>query len=97
LCGGSILEQKIGVWFLRGKGKEASVKNGGLKEQRPAWPLLVGLMLATLLAVVSCSAFGKQGAKAPAGDGSQASVDLKHPSLGEENAPVVLTEYADYQ
>jgi protein-disulfide isomerase len=24
-------------------------------------------------------------------------VDLEHPSLGDEDAPVVLTEYADYQ
>ena len=27
----------------------------------------------------------------------QAGADLEHPSLGDENAPVVLIEYADYQ
>ena len=73
------------------------MKNGGLKGRRSAWPLLAGLMLVALLAAVSCGASGKQGAKDPTGDGSQASVDLEHPSLGEEDAPVVLVEYSDYQ
>jgi hypothetical protein len=55
-------------------------------------------MLVALLAAVSCGATaGKQGAKDPVGDGSQASGDLEHPSLGGEDAPVVLIEYGDYQ
>ncbi len=68
---------------------------------RPAWPLLAGLLagLALLvLAAVSCGGTaGEQGAEPQAGGQEQASVDLDHPSLGDENAPVVLTEYADYQ
>ncbi|MDQ3999429.1 MAG: DsbA family protein [Actinomycetota bacterium] len=30
-------------------------------------------------------------------DEEQAGADLEHPSLGSEDAPVVLIEYADYQ
>lgn len=54
-----------------------------------------GLSLLTLLVgafAVSCGGTAaKQGAE------EQASVELEHPALGNENAPVVLTEYADYQ
>lgn len=71
---------------------------------RSAWPLLAGLAL-LVLATVSCGGtVGEQRVEEPARDepqaGSneeQAAVDLEHPSLGDENAPVVLTEYADYQ
>ncbi len=70
---------------------------------------LFGLLV---LAAVSCGG-GEQRAENPtedeaqsgsdagsgeAGSGEeQAAVDLDHPSLGDENAPVVMTEYADYQ
>jgi hypothetical protein len=69
---------------------------GHIEEKRPAWILLAGLVLVALLAAVSCSAAGEQRAEEPTGD-EQASADVEHPSLGEAGAPVVMTEYADYQ
>jgi len=79
--------------------------------ERRVYPLLAGLAL-LVLAAVSCGG-GEQRAENPtedetqsgsdAGSGEagvgeeQAVVDLDHPSLGDENAPVVMTEYADYQ
>ena len=50
-------------------------------------PLLIGAF------AVSC------GGTAAERDGPEerASVELDRPTLGDENAPVVLTEYADYQ
>lgn len=69
--------------------------------KRPVRPRLASLVLFALLVgafVISCSgASEEQRAQAPAEDDSQAAVDLEHPSLGDEGAPVVLTEYADYQ
>jgi hypothetical protein len=92
--------------------KEGSEKNGCFKGSRPAWPLLAWLALLTLFVTVSCGVTsGKQSAKDTA-DNEQASADklqvgtkepqeagqdLGHPSLGEEDAPVVMTEYADFQ
>ena len=70
------------------------------KRQRSIWPLLAGLVLVALTAVSCGGAAGESpraGADEAGSDGEQASVDLEHPSLGDENAPVVLTEYADYQ
>ena len=72
--------------------------------ERRVYPLLAGLAL-LVLATVSCGgAAGEQRAEEPFGEeskvgsgGEQAAVDLEHPSRGNENAPVVLTEYADYQ
>ncbi|HLL38334.1 MAG TPA: hypothetical protein VK357_01535 [Rubrobacteraceae bacterium] len=72
--------------------------------ERRVYPLLAGLAL-LVLATVSCGGTaGEQRAEESAGEelrvgsgGEQAAVDLDHPSLGDENAPVVLTEYADYQ
>ncbi len=67
---------------------EGLVENGHFEGRRLAWPLL---------AAVSCgSAGGEQRAGGSAGD-EQAAVDLEHPSLGEEGAPVVLVEYSDLQ
>ena len=66
------------------------------------WLLRAGLVLLAL-ATVSCGGpSAEQRAKDSAGDEpaegeEQAAVDLEHPSLGDEDAPVVLTEYADYQ
>lgn len=75
-------------------------------------PLFVVLTLVALLAAVSCGgAAGKQSVEDPA-ENEQASADksqteteesqeageeLGHPSLGEEDAPVVMIEYADFQ
>ncbi len=96
-----------------GRKKEGSAENGCFKGRRPAWPLLAGLAMVTLLAAVSCggAAGEQQRAEGPTED-EQVSVDksqveteepqesgadLGDPSLGEEDAPVVMTEYADYQ
>ncbi len=91
--------------------KESPTKIGSSKETRTTWPLLAGLVLIVLLAAVSCGgAAGEQRAKenveneqasverpqAETGE-PQAGVALEHPSLGDEDAPVVITEYADYQ
>lgn len=72
--------------------------------ERRVYLLLTGLAL-LVLATVSCGgAAGEQRAEEPTEEetqagsgGEQATVDLEHPSMGDENAPVVLTEYADYQ
>ena len=60
-----------------------------------------GLALLALLIgafAVSCGGTSaEQGAEPRDGCEEPASVELDHPSLGDENAPVVLTEYADYQ
>ncbi len=68
------------------------------------YPLLAGLALLVLAAVSCGGAAGEQRGEEPSGEkfqagsgGEQAAVDLEHPSMGDENAPVVLTEYADYQ
>jgi hypothetical protein len=54
-----------------------------------------GWALLTLLVGAFAVSCGGTGTEQPAEP--QASVDLDHPSLGDANAPVVLTEYADYQ
>ncbi len=51
--------------------------------------------LLTLLVGAFAVSCGGTGTEQPAEP--QASVDLDRPSLGDANAPVVLTEYADYQ
>ncbi|MDP8972765.1 MAG: DsbA family protein [Actinomycetota bacterium] len=56
-------------------------------------------LLALLIGAFAISCGGtaaEQGAEPRDGE-ERASVNLDHPSLGDENAPVVLTEYADYQ
>ena len=91
--------------------KESPTEIGSSKEARTTWPLLAGLVLIVLLAAVSCGgAAGEQRAKESDEDEQasverpqaetgepQAGVALEHPSLGDEDAPVVITEYADYQ
>jgi protein-disulfide isomerase len=75
---------------------------GHSKRRMRHWLLRAGLVLLAL-ATVSCGGPSVgQRAEDPAGDEpaegeEQAAVDLEHPSLGDEDAPVVLTEYADYQ
>jgi hypothetical protein len=53
--------------------------------------------LALLALLVGAFAVSCGGTAAEQGAEPQASADLDHPSLGGANAPVVLTEYADYQ
>ncbi len=67
------------------------------------WLLRAGFALLALVAV-SCGDPGMEQRAEDAADNEpaggeeqQAAVDLGHPSLGDQGAPVVLTEYADYQ
>jgi hypothetical protein len=98
------------VALLREK-KEGPTKNGRFKgKKRTSWPLLVGLVLVTLLAV-SCGGAAREQRGEPVEDEPQtpvdraqveteepqAGADLGHPSLGERNAPVLMIEYSDYQ
>ncbi len=89
---------------------ECPVVRGRHYGESPAWLTLAVLSLFGLLilAAVSCGGAGEQRAEEPTedetqsgsgagSDGEQAAVDLDHPSLGDANAPVVLTEYADFQ
>ena len=90
--------------------KKSPTETGRSKETRATWPLLAGLMLIVLLAAVSCGAAGEQRGTETVEDKQasversqaeteepQAGVALGHPTLGDEDAPVVITEYADYQ
>ena len=65
------------------------------------WLPFAGFALLALLIgafAVSCGGTAaEQGAEPQDGGKERASVELDHPALGDENAPVVLTEYADYQ
>jgi hypothetical protein len=76
------------------------------------WPLFVGLPLILAIAVAAVLLSGErsqptgqeqpppsEGRQAPSG-GDQASrggAELGHPSLGSEDAPVVMVEYGDFQ
>ena len=84
---------------LSGTGTE----NSGLGR---LWPLFVGVPLIALLAVGAILLSGGGGEPSqPAGDagsrasggGSEESPDLGTPALGSADAPVVMTEYSDYQ
>ena len=86
------------------KEENGPMVGGRFDVKGPAWPLFAGLALVALLvgvAAISCGgATGEQRAQDsqdPAGNEPQAAADLGHPSLGEKDAPVVMTEYADYQ
>jgi hypothetical protein len=73
------------------------------------WPLFIGLPLIALIAVAAIVlSGGGDGASAPesrpqdSGDEGGAgsapgSAGLGTPALGSKDAPVVLTEYSDYQ
>jgi hypothetical protein len=64
-------------------------------------PPIASLALLALLCgifAVSCGgASGEQRAQAPAGDETGSADGIEHPSLGDVGAPVVMTEYADFQ
>jgi hypothetical protein len=74
------------------------------------WPLFVGLSLIMAVAVAAVLLSGErsqpsgqnppsEGRQARSG-GEQASrggAELGHPSLGRKDAPVVMTEYGDFQ
>lgn len=68
---------------------------GRSSEKGKIWLPCAGLLLLALLAGAFAVSCGGTVAEQPAEP--QASADLDHPTLGAENAPVVLTEYADYQ
>ncbi len=81
--------------------KEGSAMHERFGGKGTIWLPFAGLALLALLVgafAVSCGDTGAgQGAEPRDGGEEQASADLDHPTLGDENAPVVLTEYADYQ
>ena len=101
----------VGDWEVSLGKKESLTETGCSKQTRTTWPLLAALVLIVLVVAVSCGgAANEQRAKETAQDEqasversqveteeSQAGVALGHPSLGEDEAPVVITEYADYQ
>jgi hypothetical protein len=80
---------------------------------RRLWPLFVGLPLILAVAVAAVLLSGgrsqpagqehpplSEGRQVRSGGGEQASrggAELGHPSLGSEDAPVVMTEYGDFQ
>lgn len=84
-----------------------SISNA-VEERKPvgrAWPLLLGLTLLVVLSVVAGCGAGTSGqSPEPAdkeaggnGEDSSGGGKLERPSLGEADAPVVMTEYSDYQ
>ena len=86
------LREEIVDYFLEKEGSAMHERFGG---KETIWLPFAGLALLALLVgsfAVSCA-----GTTAEQGAEPQASADLDHPSLGDANAPVVLTEYADYQ
>ena len=84
--------EEIVGYFLK---KEGWVTHELFNGKRTTWLPFAGLALLALLIGAFAVSCGGTGAEQPAEP--QASADLDHPSLGNENAPVVLTEYADYQ
>ena len=58
---------------------------------------LAGLALLALLIGALAVSCGGPSTEPQDGGEERASVELDHPALGDEDAPVVLTEYADYQ
>ena len=73
----------------------------GLDGQRTTRLPFAGFALLALLVGAFAASCGgtaaEQGAEPRDGGEERASVELDHPALGDQNAPVVLTEYADYQ
>ena len=75
------------------------------KRRRTVRPLLASLGLVALLVFISaCGGAGSQRAEeepskevASVETQEAAGADLGNPSLGDEDAPVLMVEYADYQ
>jgi hypothetical protein len=86
--------KKIGRRFLKENRRTGSVLP--VHRRRSIWPPLALIALLVGTFAVSCGS-GGQRAEAPAGDEPEAAVYGEHPSLGDEGAPVVMTEYADFQ
>ncbi len=86
------LGEEIVDYFLK---KEDWVTHEQFDGKTTTWLPFAGLALLALLIGAFAVSCGGTGAEQPAEP--QASADLDHPSLGDANAPVVLTEYADYQ
>jgi hypothetical protein len=88
--------------------KQSPTMNGRFEGRRSARSLLAGLALFVplVLVAISCGSTAEERdveedteneQQAGAGEAQARVADLGHPSLGDENAPVVLIEYADYQ
>ncbi len=81
-------------------------KNPG-EGTRRLWPLFVGLPLILAVAVAAVLLSGERSQPAgqeqiPPSEGrqeqaSRGGAELGHPSLGSEDAPVVMVEYGDFQ
>ena len=87
---------------LSGTGR-GSGEGGGVGR---LWPLLVGLPLIAAIAVAAIllsgggdgtSTAAPDDRKQGSGGGGAEVAELGTPALGSKNAPVVLTEYGDYQ
>jgi hypothetical protein len=83
------LREEIVGYFLEKEGSAMHERFGG---KETIWLPFASLALLVGAFAVSCG-----GTTAEQGAEPQASADLGHPSLGDANAQVVLTEYADYQ
>jgi hypothetical protein len=88
------MSKKTGRRFLKENRRTGSILP--VHRRRSIWMslALVALLIGTL--AVSCGS-GEQRAEVPAGDEPEAAVDIEQPSLGDKGAPVVITEYADFQ
>lgn len=86
-------------------------KNTSPNTPKSVWPLLVTLVLVAGLAAAAVIFLGgnsgqreEQAASAAAGqrgqekeEGAAPAAEIGHPSLGDEDAPVTMVEYADFQ
>lgn len=89
-----------------GAGPEGNAREGRRDRRLPVVFTLV-LTFAAALVLAGCGGSGSGGSQ-PSGEGEDAgssgsgnaggeTAELGTPSLGREDAPVVLTEYSDYQ
>ena len=96
--------------MIRGPGGTPLIGTGTRLGARGWWTLLTLLALAAALVLAGCGGAGSGNPQQASGQEGQPPKDagnsgdpkpdggrLEHPSLGSADAPVVLTEYADYQ
>ena len=95
--------------MILGQGGTPLIGTGTRLRARSLWTLLTLLVLAAALVLAGCGGAGSGNAQQASGQegqppqnakpsgGSKPDGRLEHPSLGSADAPVVLTEYADYQ